>query len=369
MPSALKHLLGLLILISCLPTRAAAQDEAKQEPEINSALIGRLYLSEAPPELRTLALIWIADELVDGDARVEGRSREEATRVAAELAEKLRAGADWYEASRTQSAFRNRASGGVRGTVSKGLLRADFDAFLFSSKLGAVSDPVVNDQGVFVLKRVETRAGCRMIVIRGTDDAALRQLTEIRQHLAEGRAFGELAKEFSAHPGSRERGGQWAVYERGTRDSHLKLAVFQTPIGEVGGPISSGDSLYFFQRVPVDDIDSNLAENNWIRVRSILLAYDNAPDGLRPHPRNADEAVLLGAKLREEVEAGADMAAIAAEVHDDASGRERFGDMGWIHKSRPNLPSAVSQLWLVKPGEMTQIVDAKIGFGFFRREQ
>ena len=369
MYSVLRSLLLPVALLSAPIGQEGGESAAAPEPRAESALIGPLYLGESPPPVRTLALIWIADEKTEGSSRVDGRNREQALELATEIREQLRSGADWYQVSNTHSALHNRLSGGVRGTVPEGMLLPEFDSFLFSSELGTISEPLENDKGVFIMKRVEALVGCRVIVLRGANEDSYQKVNEIRAHMNQGRSFADLAKEYSSHPGSAGRGGQWAVYERGALDSHLKLAVFRTEPGSVGGPISSGDDLYLFQRVPVDEIDPELAENNWIRVRSLLLSYDNAPDGLRPNPRSADEAVVLGTELRAKLDEGADMAELAAEFHDDATGPERFGDMGWLHKSRPKLPAAVRQLWLVEPGAVTNVVDAKIGFGFFKREQ
>jgi len=369
MYSVLRNLLFLSALLSAPVGQEGGESTETPEPRAESALIGPLYLGESPPPTRTLALIWIADENSEGNSRVEGRSREQALELATQIRKQLREGADWYELSIAHSALRNRRSGGVRGTVPEGMLLPEFDAFLFSAELGTISEPVENDKGVFIMKRVDSRAGCRVIVLRGADEEATRMVSEIRAHMRQGRSFADLAKEYSSHPGSSGRGGQWAIYERGAVDSHLKLAVFQTEMGKVGGPISSGKDLYLYQRVPVEELDPELAESNWIRVRSLLLAFDNAPEGLRPNPRSADEAVVLGHELLAKLEEGADMAALAAEYHDDYSGPERFGDMGWLHKSRPKLPQAIRQLWLVEPGTVTDIVDVKIGFGFFKREQ
>ena len=369
MYSVLRSLLYLLAILTSPIGQESEENAAVPAPQVESALIGPLYLGETPPPLRTLALIWIADDQTVGTPRVEGRSREQALQLAAEIREQLGAGADWYELSNAHSALRNRRAGGVRGTVPKGMLLPEFDAFLFASEVGAISDPVENDKGVFIMKRVESFAGCRVMVLRGDKEENYRKVTEVRARMSQGQTFADLAKEYSSHPGSAGRGGQWAVYERGALDSHLKLEVFKAEMGSVGGPMTSGDDLYLFQRVPVEEIDPDLAEDNWIRVRSLLLSYDNAPDGLRPNPRSADEAVVLGTELRAMLDEGADMAELAAKFHDDATGPERFGDMGWLHKSRQKLPTAVRQLWLVEPGEVTNVVDAKIGFGFFKREQ
>ncbi len=360
--------LGLSLAVSCMRARPAGALFAVDEEPIRSVLHGPLFLGEAPPELRTLGAIWIPHAGVEGVPDVVQRDREGALEIAHDVIRRLRDGEDWYRLANEYSASRNRATGSVLGSYPRGVLAPDFDAFLFSSEIGSPSEPVSNERGVFVLQRMETYAACRVIAVRGTVDEAWEQARALAQRARDGEDFAKLAKEHSSHVGSAERGGAWNVFERGPNDNMMKLEAFRAKVGDVVGPLEILGTLFVVKRVPLDEIDPSLAEDNWIRVRALSLAFDGAQAGLKPHPREMLETMELALELRDRILEGEDMVELI-EVHDDdPTGATRGGDLGWIHRRTPGLARPIQRMFSAKAGEVSEPVHTEVGVFLLRRE-
>jgi foldase protein PrsA len=69
------------------------------------------------------------------------------------------------------------------------------------------------------------------------EDEAL--ATEIKQKLADGADFAELAKEYSTDEGSKENGGELGFFARGTMVSEFEDAAFTLPINQISEPVKS----------------------------------------------------------------------------------------------------------------------------------
>lgn len=365
--------MSITLLMLLLGSAVGPEDPPAAPPDAAapvSALVGKLHLGDEPPELRTLATIWLPYAGAEGVPTTVRRTREEALGIAQGLVADLRAGGDWFAASERWSAAKNRGSGSVLGTFPRGSLDRELDAFLFGAEVDQVGDALELARGIIVPKRVETLAACRAIAVRGTDAAARARADEVLGRLRAGEDFAVVARERSDHPGSAARGGAFGIYERGPVDTMIKLAAFRAAVGEVVGPIEVVDSLFIVKRVPPQEL-AGLVEpdSNWVRVRAVLLAYDGARPGLRPNPRDPLEAMALARDLHARILAGEDMAALARALDDDTGGRERGGDLGWIHRGRPGLPTSVQRTFFAAPGELEEPVDAEIGIALLRRER
>lgn len=360
----MRHLLSILALALLAPAVRAGD-----EPAPSSALLSPLFLGEEPPPLRTLGAIWMPHADVEGIPESVSRSREQVLSDARALIESLRAGGDWEEHAARYSAARNRSSGSVMGTFPPGVLAPQFDDFLAGAEVGDVSDPIEHERGIFVLSRLGTQAACRVLMVRGNDEAARARAEDLVRRAREGADFAELAREHSDHAGTRDAGGAWTVFERGSRDSLLKLAVFRTPVGGVTDPLEVAGSLYVAKRVPEDELDASLFENNWIRVRALALAFDGATPGLRPDPREPLEAMELAYRSLQRIAEGEDMAALVRELGDDAGVRESGGDLGWIHRHQPGLSRPFQLAFLVEPGELVEPKKLDLGIVVVRRER
>lgn len=62
---------------------------------------------------------------------------------------------------------------------------------------------------------------------------------EIKQKLADGADFAELAKEYSTDEGSKENGGELGFFPRGTMVTEFEDVAFSLPINEISDPVKS----------------------------------------------------------------------------------------------------------------------------------
>jgi foldase protein PrsA len=72
------------------------------------------------------------------------------------------------------------------------------------------------------------------ILVEGEETAK-----EIKQKLADGADFAELAKEYSTDEGSKENGGELGFFPRGTMVTEFEDVAFSLPINEISEPVKS----------------------------------------------------------------------------------------------------------------------------------
>lgn len=82
----------------------------------------------------------------------------------------------------------------------------------------------------------EVRA--RHILIKGSDDAALSKIKEIKAE-SEKADFAELAKKYSQDEGSKDRGGDLNFFAKGSMVPEFENAAFSLPIGKVSDPVKT----------------------------------------------------------------------------------------------------------------------------------
>jgi len=342
------------------------QPEAPQVPI--SAFAAPLYLGELPPEVRSLRLIQLIHADVPKAARNVTRTHEETLALGDHIRAMLDLGKGFDELSREYSAAENAERGGVMGSFPEGLLAPQMDAFLFSADVGAVSKPIDLPTGVYVLQRIETYAATRHIFVKGNGEEHRARVQALRERIDAGEDFGAVALEASEDPYSQARGGLFTLFERGANDRLLKAAAFSARVGETVGPIRSPNGWHLIQRVPVEGHPSDLAEHSLIRVRAILISHDNTPVGVVSAPRPMNDAKNLAAEIHDRIRSGEDMAALAREFNDDPGGKERAGDIGWVHRNNPRNASFLTQLFKLGAGEMVGPVLTNAGYVIARRE-
>ena len=72
------------------------------------------------------------------------------------------------------------------------------------------------------------------ILVEGEETAK-----EIKQKLADGADFAELAKEYSTDEGSKENGGELGFFPRGTMVTEFEDVAFSLPMNEISEPVKS----------------------------------------------------------------------------------------------------------------------------------
>jgi parvulin-like peptidyl-prolyl isomerase len=333
-----------------------------------STLFQPLHLEPRPPELRALRHVVIAFAGAEQAPPGLARTKEEAARLAADLATRLRAGADFAAAVREHSAAPDARTGGVLGSFAPGALARELDTFLFAAEPGAVGEPLLLPDGWHVPQRIDAYAAVLEIRIDcpETDAAAKQRIDRLAAELTMGGDFAALAKEHSSDRVAAERGGQRAIYERGPRDVLLKAAAFELPIGGVSWPIRSPVAWHILKRVPLAEVDPALRENNWVRVRAILVQHEKAVGADPATARTQTAARAIADDLLARAQKGEEFAKLAKETNDDPGGKERGGELGWVHRGAPALSRALAQAFLMKRGE-TQLQDTAFGYVVLQR--
>jgi parvulin-like peptidyl-prolyl isomerase len=370
--------LAALPVVLFLSVRAQSDGEDVQPAEIPapavdgiaySKLVEPLWLDEEPPEVRSLRHIQLVHDGVENGVARAHRTREEALALAAVICERLAQGADFAELAREHSDSPSAVRGAVLGSYSPGMLEKRLNDFLFGAAIGELSPPIENGLGVHVLQRVETHAGLLQILIKDKGTAGRQKAQEVLARLKKGESFADLASEVSEDRFSVGRGGQYAVFERGSNDSFLRAAAFEAEIGEVFGPMDSPLGVHVLKRVAPEEIERDLWENNWVRARVILITFEGAPGAPPNVTRDALEAQELATAVYRRILEGEDMAALARELDEDFRGPERAGDLGWLHRETPRMARFLEHLWLQKPGHLFEPIMTTAGWVVMRRER
>ncbi len=255
------------------------------------------------------------------------------------------------------------------GTFFPGLLSPPVDEFLFRAKEFEVSEPLETEAGFQIVQRIDRFAGCRAILIAGTDQPARTRAQDLLRRLAGGADFAEMARANSDDPESAARGGALGIFERGPTDRLIKAAVFELHPGQLGGPIESPLGLHLIQRVDPASLDPKLADDTIARVRLILVAFAGAKGASPAQERTHDGAQKLTLDLAQRLRAGEDMAELAAAHDDDRGGRERRGDVGWIRRRSAQITPALDRVFSLKAGETAEPFATNAGWLILRRER
>ena len=355
---------GLLAL--CLIVSGGAAVELEDE----SILVSPLHLGEEQPPLRSLRVI----SLGFGEGR--GRTREEASAQLAQWIRVLGEGA-LAEGQRAIS-FRElvlevRAAAGVGGdgvlgSFPSGVLMPGFEQFLWEAEVGDVSDVIEAQGSLHLVQRVETYAAVRQLFLEGRDASVRARLLGLRDQVVSGVSFSDLAREHSMDLPSAARGGDYAVFERGPRDAQLKRAAFQLELGELSQPVETPLGWHLLQRVDPTELSPGLLEENWARFRGVLITHAASPLAANPE-RSLTEARALTSDIQSRLEAGEPFAPIASFSNDDPGGRARAGDLGWVHRKTPGLPSYLTTAFLLDVGEVGPPTETQSGWIIIRRER
>ncbi len=116
-----------------------------------------------------------------------------------------------------------------------------------SAKIGDVIGPVAAPDGITIYHLLdvipadkELRRASHILINKGeTDEENLKQANEIYNRLMNGESFEELAKEYSADPGSAARGGDLGWFGRGVMIKEFENAVFNGKVGVIQKPVKT----------------------------------------------------------------------------------------------------------------------------------
>jgi len=350
-----------------LPLTTGGEATIVQETE--SLLVSPLHLGEKPPSLTSARIL----SLGFGEGR--GRTREEASvqmglwlDVLGQGASEGRQKVSFGELVREVRSLAGVGGDGVLGTFPPGVLAPEFDKFLLDAEVDELSGVLESQGALHLVQRIETYAAVRQLFLEGREEHVRLRLLELRSVVMDGRPFSEVAREHSADLPSAERGGDYAVFERGPRDAQLKRAAFELRIGDLSSPIATPLGWHLLQRVNPKALSPELVEENWGRFRGVLITHAGSPLAANSE-RSLAEARALTGEIYALLTAGEPFAPIARFSNDDLGGRDRAGDLGWVHRKTPGLPPYLVTAFLLKVGEVGVPTETPAGWIIIQRER
>lgn len=179
-------------------------------------------------------------------------AQQQAKKQAEALYQQLQSGADFSALAKQHSAASNADQGGSMGWRNESQLPSLFKAAVKQLETGDVANPIASSNGYHLVKLLEKRGGdsivqnqtlVRHILIQPTEIRSERQAEELIYDLfariQAGEDFSELARLYSADPGSRAKGGElgW-ITAAGLVPSFVKV-MQETPVGSISAPFKS----------------------------------------------------------------------------------------------------------------------------------
>lgn len=330
---------------------------------LQSLLLPRVDREEVPPETRAVRVIVVA-------TAARGAEPGEAERAKAERARaEVLAGVPFESVVERYSSGPSRPFGGVLGTYTQGVLIPELDRFLFEAQVGDTSPVLVTPAGLQVAQRIERDAAVAMIQFSNDQPDAKERAERTHAELVAGADFARLARERSGERESAERGGLYRIFERSPQDALLKKAAFELAIGGISRPLETPIGWHILKRLDPATFPAELREPNFARVRALTVAWSRAKGANPALRRNQDEARILAEDLRRRLAAGEDMETIARFHDDDPLGRAHGGDLGWVRRRSPIVPSWLDVVFVTPLGQPTEVLATDYGWVIARRER
>jgi parvulin-like peptidyl-prolyl isomerase len=166
------------------------------------------------------------------------------------------------------------------------------------------------------------------------------ELTHLKDQVAQGVRFEELAKTYSEIPPTD------AYFKHGELTREKEFVVFTSKVGQIYGPFSDNDGYHL---VRVDG--ERKGKTEYIRASHILI---------RPSGSDSAAAMQKAKDLAKQVRAGADFAKLARENSMDGSAANG-GDLGWSAKGAW-VKSFEDAAWRARVGEIVGPIKTQFGW-------
>jgi peptidyl-prolyl cis-trans isomerase SurA len=206
-----------------------------------------------------------------------------------------------------------------------------------------------NEHAEEVARMPEAYEVAGILVTPKVSDAAKRlaieRVTRVRERLAAGESFEDLAREYS-EDASAQFGGDLGTFGRGVLVPEFEEAAFALEPGEVSGIVPTRFGFHIIQVVEKGE--------DTVHARHILVRVE-------PGPEDEERAHALAESLRQLVLDGRDFGEVAAEYSDDESSREAGGVLGWITPEEISPPIR-SILVGLEPGQVGDVVRGDNGY-------
>jgi len=266
------------IVLSRLREREVDNKITVAESEIDNFLAdqGAAATKGAPVEYNVSHILLRVPEQARPDQLEQQRSR------ALEVVKRLRGGADFAQVAAVYSDAPDALRGGAMGWRSQDRLPELFVEALAKLQPGDVSDVLRSPAGFHVLKLIDRRGASalgeveqfhvRHILVRTnelvSEADARRKLTQLRERIANGADFGELAR-LHSDDASASRGGDLGWIYPGDTVPEFERAFAHLKDGEVSEPVKTPFGWHLIQVLERRTADAS-AERKRLDARKIL---------------------------------------------------------------------------------------------------
>lgn len=178
--------------------------------------------------------------------------------------------------------------------------------------------------------------------------AALEKIQELRDRIAAGASFEEIAEEYSEDPSAKHGGALGSVRLSDLSDRNFADAAAALKVGEVSEPVLTSFG-YHLIKVNGADEATGTVELSHILVR------------MQPGDDDVQEVFARANKIHDEIMAGAPFDSMAAEYSDDEATAASGGDLEWLRVD--NLPEYFRDvLSTMNVGDISPVLREPNGF-------
>jgi peptidyl-prolyl cis-trans isomerase SurA len=192
------------------------------------------------------------------------RTKEEAEKLATELAQKIKQGADFAAlAAEHSDCPSGKRKGGDLGIFPSNRMAPEFSEGVLALEVGETSDPVETDFGFHVIKRqkVEELHARHILImhdeskrkppsIKRTKEEARKLIEDVAAKLEAGEDFAALARELSDCPSGKRAGGDLGTFPKGRMAPPFEKATLALKPHEVSGIVETDFGFHIIERLP-----------------------------------------------------------------------------------------------------------------------
>ncbi len=204
-------------------------------------------------------------------------------------------------------------------------------------------------------KEEQVRLAHVFVGVRPSDDvitSAQGKLDQVGRRIEAGEEFGDIARELSDDPGTRDNGGDLGWFKRGQLDAQFEGVVYALEPGQVSEPFQTVHGVELVRLIEKDEVEDR------VHAQHILIL-------LRATQTDLDRARSTAARVLQLARSGVDMATLAEKYSDDDNSKTKGGDLGMFKGAElvPFVAEAVNGLGV---GDISEVVQTEQGFHVFR---
>lgn len=187
--------------------------------------------------------------------------------------------------------------------------------------------------------------------------AAEKEAESVFRQLKQGASFRQMAVRHSDDSQALE-GGDLGWRPAAQLPSLFAEEAMNMQAGDLTGPLRSGAGFHILKMIDRRGDEEKLVQQH--RIRHILVTPNTI--------RSPDEARKLARELHQQVNEGADMAALAQKYSDDPGSARNGGSLGWV--SPGEMVNEFEQHMLATPeSELSPVFETQYGWHFLRVEE